>query len=681
MTNRILILLHGESFRFTPQMTRGVCKNDSKIRQNMASLSHNKFIDNLKKLGYDVDLIINVHTLPNEYKQYLLYLYSGCNVIRADFNENIYSEFIMLNNSYDKFNLTVNDCYNYFFMFRIDLYLKKYFINNIKLSDTNIIVPHPDYHYNTSKQICQQLIFFPKKLFYVIKTKLIYTACHDLFSRLKANNIHNLDFYVYSTHICSSDLGWNPIYIQVGRNYNKDFFYNDIDGTNYYDIINAKCLVVNHNELFNKSQIDEDDYGNVKIKYFNTNSIYKNIYDYDENNRIINIYKFSNTNLTGVNLYYPNILLVSDNEHFLPVIEKTMSLNMGTIYEKNNMETQIKIPQGGGGCGSSIPINEIYKIDTYLKGNYFYFIYNTDNYFHFVYDSLPYLISYFKLKKDIHDLKLLMQYPNPEKNIQYPFVTEMLELIGIFDKDVEMLNSSCKYEHIFVSTSYTHDFDSNLPPRREIYEFYQNISKKALNIYKNETPPKIYISRRTHLHNDLTNIGTNYTQRRKLVNEDEVVDNLIKEGYVELFTECLSTIEKIAYFANSTHIVGCIGGGIVNVLFSKPNTKLIAIVSPTFLEVNKRFKYSIGCVDVKYDYNTKHIETGIYKKYMRVNHKHENIIGEIIEVKQNSVVIQSTNGSNTGWNATNTYKTIELNNENINRLDNGLNSPYIYIYY
>ena len=62
-----------------------------------------------------------------------------------------------------------------------------------------------------------------------------------------------------------------------------------------------------------------------------------------------------------------------------------------------------------------------------------------------------------------------------------------------------------------------------------------------------------------------------------------MIDNLIKDGYVEVFTECLSTIEKIAYFANSTHIVGCIVGGIANVLFSKPNTKLIAIVSPTLL--------------------------------------------------------------------------------------------------
>ena len=154
------------------------------------------------------------------------------------------------------------------------------------------------------------------------------------------------------------------------------------------------------------------------------------------------------------------------------------------------------------------------------------------------------------------------------------------------------------------STSSSH---SVLVDKNKIYDFYQSISRKVLNIYKNPTPKKIYISRRTHLHNDFSNIGTNYTQRRKLVNEDQLVDKLINDGYVEVFTEKLSTIEKIAYFANASHIVGCIGGGIANVLFSKPTTKLTAIISPTFLEINKRFKYSLDCVDVFYDFNTSHI--------------------------------------------------------------------------
>ena len=392
----------------------------------------------------------------------------------------------------------------------------------------------------------------------------------------------------------------------------------------------------------------------MNILLFKGKSIYKQWLEPDEHKREINIYQFQNTSITGHNLYYPNCLLYSQNTLYLPLLEKTMSLNRGTIYEKHSI------------------FNYTPKTNRGLNGNYFFFIYNTENYFHFLYDTLPYLISYFELKKEIPDLKLLMQYP--QKNVHYLFVTELLELLGIHT--IETMDPNVEYENVYVSTSYTHDFDSNLPPRKEIYDLYQSLSKKVGDLYKKETPKKIYISRRTHLHNDVSNIGTNYTQRRKLVNEDELVDKFIQEGYVEVFTECLSSIEKIAYFTNATHVIGCIGGGISNVLFSKKNTKLICIVSPTFLDVNTRFKYSLDGVDVFYDFNTAHVEHTTFKKYMRV--KNDDLIGEITEVKENSVVIQYTDGSNTGWNSDHSYNTIELEHRYITALDNGLNSPFIY---
>jgi hypothetical protein len=61
---------------------------------------------------------------------------------------------------------------------------------------------------------------------------------------------------------------------------------------------------------------------------------------------------------------------------------------------------------------------------------------------------------------------------------------------------------------------------------------------------------------------------------------------------------------------------------------------------------------------------------------MRV--KNDDLIGEITEVKENSVVIQYTDGSNTGWNSVHSYNTMELEHRYITALDNGLNSPFIY---
>jgi len=405
----------------------------------------------------------------------------------------------------------------------------------------------------------------------------------------------------------------------------------------------------------------------MKINLFKNLEKYNSVFEKDEHGREINIYKIKDCVATGVNLFYPNILLKPKNDDYiLPLLERTMSLQKReTVYEAEGMTFE---------CSST---NIIAKYSDPV----FFFIYNTDNYFHFLYDTLPYLISFLSLKQSIPTLKLLMQYPNEQKKEFYPFVLEFLEILNISQCDIIMVNKETQYETVYISTSFTHDIDSNLPPRREIYDFYQNLVKLTKDIYStfNEktTPQKIYVSRRTHLHNDFRNIGTNYTTRRKCVNEDELVLYLLKQGYIEVFTEKLTTLEKINYFANATHVVGAIGGGISNVLFSPPTTKLEAIISPTFLDVNQRFKYSLDCVDVTYNHNTEHIEIGEFKCFMRVKSKDGKIIGEIEEINENNLLISyATDTSTTGWNAQNKYKHMVLNKSMVDKLDDGLNSAW-----
>jgi hypothetical protein len=400
----------------------------------------------------------------------------------------------------------------------------------------------------------------------------------------------------------------------------------------------------------------------MNIKSFKQNNNYKSLYPRDINGREINIYKFNNCNFNGINLYYPNILLKSMdnlNELYLPLLEKTMSLNMTTIYEKYDMQF------------NWIDKTIVNNIDTPL----FFFVYNTENYYHFLYDTLPYLISYFELKKNIPTLKLLVQYPNSQKKDLYKFVIEVYELLGLKDELI-FIDEYTNYKDIYISTSYTHDIDSNLPPRNEIYNFYKYLVSIVKNKYNKNTPNKIYISRRTWLHNDFSNIGTNYTTKRKLINEDELVEYLCKNGYTEVFTENISIIDKILLFNNATHIVGAIGGGIANSLFSNKKTKLCAIVSPTFLDINNRFKYSLEHINTIYFMDTYHTINDIYKNYIRVRIKNSNIIGEIEEVYENKLLIIYTDGSNTGWNNNNIYDKIIVNKSNVILLDNGLNSPW-----
>lgn len=392
----------------------------------------------------------------------------------------------------------------------------------------------------------------------------------------------------------------------------------------------------------------------MNIKIFKTLKIYKKIFKKDENDREINIYHMKDCLAKGINLNYPNVLLYNADNLILPLLEKTMSLRE-SYYQKNDMKFNIK--------------NK--RIENNYKEPLFFFCYNVNNYYHFLYDTLPYLISYLELKKEIKNLKLLTN------NFKYRFVLEFLKLLCIEKEDLIIIKDNIIYENIYISTSYTHDIDSNLPPRKEIFDFYEMLIEKAKEKNNKDIKlyDKIYISRRTHIHNKLDNIGTNYTTRRKLVNEDQLVKKLIKKGYQEIFTENLTTIEKILLFNSAKNICGCIGGGIANVVFCKKEANLEAIISPGFLDINKRFKYCLDWVKVNYNFNTEHFEKGEFKKYMRI--KYKDMIGEIEDYDEENIYVKITDGSNVGWDLDKKFNLVKLNKkENIIKLDNGLNSAF-----
>jgi hypothetical protein len=396
----------------------------------------------------------------------------------------------------------------------------------------------------------------------------------------------------------------------------------------------------------------------MNIQNINSLPIYSKIYETDENHRQINLYYLNNAIVCSDSFVYPNLLLKNNDSYINPINETIMSLK-----DINNKKINVK--------------NNVNSVTT-VQQPLFFFIYNTENYYHFIYDSLPYLISYFKIKQDIPSIKLLMSYPNSEKKEHYRFVLEFLDILGITEDNIELIQKNHLYKNLYISTSYTHDQKSNLPPRKEIFSLYSKIVENCLNkkIKNNDELPKnIYISRRTWLHNNFSNIGTNYTTRRFMSNETEIVDYLTKFGYSEIFTENLSTIEKINLFYNAKNIIGSIGGGICNVLFSKKSANLIAIESPGFLEVNNRFVYSLNNVNLRIFKDTQHIENTEFKKYMRVSYK--DIVGEITNIDGNMITVSYLDEFVAGWNNERAYKILTIDKKYCKKLDNGLNSPWM----
>ncbi len=382
--------------------------------------------------------------------------------------------------------------------------------------------------------------------------------------------------------------------------------------------------------------------------------------------RDIHLYKLSNVKCTGLTLYYPNVLLLSENDKlYLPYNEKSMSFNRKTIYEETDMKFNY---------------NNNITINREVNDPVFFFIYNVENYYHFIYDTLPYLYYYFELKKTVKNCKLLIQKHSSTASDLFTFVKETLELLDI--KDLEFVQDNILYSTVYISSSLTHQDKSNDPPNNQIFSIYKRCIDNALSSINIVPIDKMYVSRRTYIHNNTSNIGTNYTQRRVLKQETKLVEYLNTLGFKEVFPECWTMKEKIFYFSNAKAIVGLIGGGMCNLLFSKNNTKSLVICSPYFLDINYRFKYSMEHTQIKYIKDTQ-VEYNIYpySNYQRVKillGDHKDKYAEIVDAYylEKDLMIKCMLGSETSVSILCSNNIISVNSKDIQLIDKGLNSPF-----
>ncbi|NJK50537.1 glycosyltransferase family 61 protein [Candidatus Gracilibacteria bacterium] len=92
-------------------------------------------------------------------------------------------------------------------------------------------------------------------------------------------------------------------------------------------------------------------------------------------------------------------------------------------------------------------------------------------------------------------------------------------------------------------------------------------------------------------------------RRRKILNEQEVVNCLQKWGFTPVYLEQYSFVEQIALLANAEALVAPHGAGLTNLLWCQVGTKALEIFSPRFInpcfwaianQVNVDYFYLIG---------------------------------------------------------------------------------------
>lgn len=394
----------------------------------------------------------------------------------------------------------------------------------------------------------------------------------------------------------------------------------------------------------------------MKIKSIRTIENYTQIIQDIRNSGYI---KLNNIELTGRNIHYPNCLLALNDQLYSPYDERIMSLKKESFYDNNEFDHSLK------------------PVLIHHKEPVFFFIYNVDNYYHFIYDSLPILYFYKLLQKEYPLLQLMINTSHPSKQSIPQFVIESFELLDI--KNIIFPSENTLYNTIFVGTSLTHGGFSNESPSDLSFPIWNQM----ILPFNLQFPKRIYISRRSQLSKNPGNIGTNYTMRRRCDNEDQLVNFLEKYNITEVFCEDLTMNEKIQMFANAELIVGFIGGGMANCIFSKASTRVLCLVSPTFLEINKRFAYSMNHTQVTYLYNCTHaLSKGKYTLYTRVkivdiHSKYFSQIGEIENINNKIYTITISRNDVAGFSQDFKMEVIEIAEEFLEPLDQGLNSPFI----
>ncbi|HSF73760.1 MAG TPA: glycosyltransferase family 61 protein, partial [Microcoleus sp.] len=180
------------------------------------------------------------------------------------------------------------------------------------------------------------------------------------------------------------------------------------------------------------------------------------------------------------------------------------------------------------------------------------------NYYHWMFEFLPQMEL---LRRSGIDIGSIDKFA--VNHCCFPFQRETVSLLGIpLEKIVETDNNNHHIQArqllvssvIRESTKWACDF-----LRRE----FLNDSMIGL-----EEKQRIFISRK---------------ERRRVINEDELVAVLTKFGFKSIAPESLSVAEQISLFAAAEVVIGSHGAALTNTVFCSPGTKVIEIFAPDYV--------------------------------------------------------------------------------------------------
>ncbi len=179
-----------------------------------------------------------------------------------------------------------------------------------------------------------------------------------------------------------------------------------------------------------------------------------------------------------------------------------------------------------------------------------------ENYYHWMYDIIPRL-ELLKLSQSMAEQFIV--------NADQPFQRESLLIMGI--KDNQIIQCS-KQLHVKAKTLIVPSSTGHCA--KWVYDFLRSTfmplaAKKELNASR-----RIYISRATN-------------KRRRVINENEVIEMLKARGFQVVTCDGLTVKEQVSLFAELEAVVSPHGAALSNIAFCSPGTKIFELFTPSYV--------------------------------------------------------------------------------------------------
>ncbi|MBE9143888.1 tetratricopeptide repeat protein [Planktothrix mougeotii] len=185
-------------------------------------------------------------------------------------------------------------------------------------------------------------------------------------------------------------------------------------------------------------------------------------------------------------------------------------------------------------------------------------------YFHWMVDILPRFAILLQEKPDyLQSIDWFLL-----NSIKAPFQRETLQKLGI--PEAKIIESD-RHPYIqakqLIIPSFTGSVGWVTP---EIINFHRQLFDVAITPSKNNYPERIFIRR-------------NRAKYRQILNESDVIAYLSEWGVVPVELETLSVEEQARLFAHAKVIIAPHGAGLTNLMFCRPETLVIELVSPHYI--------------------------------------------------------------------------------------------------